>query len=89
MPIHILSEALSSIFALETYPVVLAVVFAVVFLKHWSSGVDLLGQLDRATSAPEQEIDDDKGGILVKKRRVKARDLHGTVVLVVVSKIRS
>ncbi|UZJ52946.1 hypothetical protein CBS101457_002266 [Exobasidium rhododendri] len=83
MPIHILSEALASVFALETYPVILASIFAIVFLKQWSSGVDLLAHLDRATSAPEREIDDDKGGTLVKKRGVKARDLHGTIVLVV------
>jgi hypothetical protein len=85
MPIHIVSQALASVVALDTYPVILAAIFAVVFLKQWSSGVDLLGQLDRAASAPEREIDDDKGSTLVKKRKVKARDLHGTVVLIVVS----
>jgi hypothetical protein len=86
MPIHFLSEVLSGIFALETYPVVISVIFAVIFLKQWSAGVDLLGQLDRATSAPQMENNDsDKGNILIKKRGIKARDLHGTVVLVVVS----
>ena len=85
MPIHFLSEALSGFVALETLPVVLAAVFAVVFLKQWSSGLDLLSRLDRAASDPEKEIDDDKGGLLVKKRKVKPRDLHGTVALVLVS----
>jgi hypothetical protein len=85
MPIHFLSEALSGFVALERIPVVLAAIFALVFLKQWSAGVDLLSRLDRAAAAPEKEIDDDKGGLLVKKRRVKPRDLHGTVALVVVS----
>lgn len=85
MPIHFLSTALSSVIAFETLPVVLAAVFAIVFLKQWSAGLDLLSHLDRAASEPEKEIDDTKGGVLVKKRKIKPRDLHGTVVLVVVS----
>lgn len=85
MPIHFLSEALSGFVALETIPVVLAGIFALIFLKNWSAGLDLLSRLDRAATAPEKEIDDDKGGLLVKKRKVKPRDLHGTVALVVVS----
>ena len=85
MPIHFLSTALSSALALETYPVVLAAVFAVVFLKQWSAGLDLLARLDRAASAPEEIIDDDKGGTLIKKRKFKTRDLHGNVILIVVS----
>lgn len=64
---------------------VLLAVVAVVLLKQWSSGLDLLSCLDRAASAPEKETDDDKGGLLVKRRKVKPRDLHGTVALVVVS----
>lgn len=88
MPIHLVSTGLSKVVALETYPVVLAAVFAIVFLKQWSAGLDLLGRLDRKVSeAQEAPIgNDEKGNVLVKRRRLKSRDLHGSVFLIVVSR---
>ncbi|PWN37216.1 uncharacterized protein FA14DRAFT_170094 [Meira miltonrushii] len=75
MPVFILSTYLSGLLALDTLPTLIAAFVAVIFLKQWSSGVDLVSRLDRA------QRDADKGQIEGQKK--KPRDLHGTVILVV------
>lgn len=75
MPVFILSTYLSGLLALDTLPTLIAAFIAIIFLKQWSSGVDLVSRLDRA----QREVE--KGQIEGKNKR--PRDLHGTVILVV------
>lgn len=75
MPVFILSTYLSGLLALDTLPTLIAAFVAIIFLKQWSSGVDLVSRLDRAqTEAEKGQIE----GIAKKPK-----DLHGTVILVV------
>lgn len=97
MPIHLASAGLEKLFSWETYPTLAACVVAAIVLKRWSAGVDLLARLDRATSDQQRlrERDAESGhehrpggsasATIVPRKELRPRDLHGNVIVVVVS----
>lgn len=76
MPIHLFASALSGVVTLDNLAVYVAGIVALIAIKQWAMGVDLLARLEVASAATSRQDD--------LRAKIQPRDMHGSVVLVVV-----
>lgn len=85
MPIHLFASAVSGVVTLDNLAIYVACIVALIAIKQWAMGVDLLARLDAASAAAAAPPSVGRENIIPVKSIQTPRDMHGSIVLVVVS----